>query len=680
MGSRGKLLSSSSKSNLLNINVQGTKSHLMNVQGRTYRSGAASSNSRNKLPEFYSNPNSPREGQRGYRGTGQSNGSLPSVGSRTGICSPKKSSAGMTSVGGTSLSQVKPADEDGVIFAVSKKQPGVPFVFRTQTARMVSPERLNLDRRNLAICPVLEGEEQLRLLNFENNNIAKISNLRNLPNLIFLDLYNNQIKEISGLESLGTLRVLMLGKNYIRTVERLECLSKLDVLDLHSNRITKIQNLSHLRDLRVLNLAGNQIDVMENLEGLYSLTELNLRRNNIHTVHGLDQCNSLNRVYLSDNKIASFESLESIFRLNSLAELTLDGNLVASNRYYREYLIDRIKTVKTLDMRRVTDEERRVATMLVRNDEKLEKQRREHLKAERAHTISAIESVWLSKHKRRLSKDRSRSHHNHNVRGPTMKGYYEVKEKTTLLLYGSALDMLTTDNRLFADRERIEKIEIYYCDITSLSENINKLRRFSNANSYAFGHNDIRLFTQLDVLAAFNLKELSVAHNRVCKTTLFRSYIVFKLPTIEILNGKQVSQAERDSAGSKFSLVNSAPMSHLDEILSKRKDKQAATFKEGSKSRKIARHCTAQKILDKKTRYVHNHEKFPPYFVLMQSECVFSFRCRQGLARRFSHRQKGPQTQRNLAVDSSPNRSIDSGGAGISSECSRCACGRRFAK
>lgn len=63
------------------------------------------------------------------------------------------------------------------------------------------------------MCPILDGEDQLRLLNYQHNHIRKIINLQTLKKLIFLDLYDNQIEEISGLSNLRSLRVLMLGKN-----------------------------------------------------------------------------------------------------------------------------------------------------------------------------------------------------------------------------------------------------------------------------------------------------------------------------------------------------------------------------------------------------------------------------------------------------------------------------------
>lgn len=152
---------------------------------------------------------------------------------------------------------------------------------RSNEEKTLYPDKLILDRRKLAYCPILEGEDQLKLINFQHNFIQRIQNLDSLRNLIFLDFYDNQIDRISGLSSLVNLRVLMLGKNKISKIENLDELVYLDVLDLHGNEITKIENLNHLHELRVLNIAANRLKVVENLHGLHSLIEFNLRRNNI---------------------------------------------------------------------------------------------------------------------------------------------------------------------------------------------------------------------------------------------------------------------------------------------------------------------------------------------------------------------------------------------------------------
>ncbi len=103
--------------------------------------------------------------------------------------------------------------KDCVIFGESPIAPGVPVVYRLPEERTANPDRLNLVRRHLTVCPILEGEDRLRLLNLQHNAITRLQNVSNLRRLVFLDLYDNLIHEISGLEGLLSLRVLMLGKN-----------------------------------------------------------------------------------------------------------------------------------------------------------------------------------------------------------------------------------------------------------------------------------------------------------------------------------------------------------------------------------------------------------------------------------------------------------------------------------
>jgi len=253
---------------------------------------------------------------------------------------------------------------DGIIFARIRNNPESLVVFRSPEERLRNPERLNLDRRQLDVCPIMEQELRLRLLNFQNNNIRQIQNLENLPNLIFLDLYNNKLTSLEGpIASVKGLRVLMAGKNRISAISNLTALRKLDVLDLHSNDIKQIDGLQGLADLRVLNLAGNSISVVKNLMSLQSLTELNLRRNVIEKVYELDKLPALQRVFLSHNLIAHFPDMQCLFMVKFLIELSLDGNPMAEGdpAQYRAKVISGMPGLRHLDLKRITDEERILA-------------------------------------------------------------------------------------------------------------------------------------------------------------------------------------------------------------------------------------------------------------------------------------------------------------------------------
>lgn len=156
----------------------------------------------------------------------------------------------------TTTSNTFVVPSDGIIFADSPEFPGLPIVYRTASARAKCPDRLNLDKRSLSVCPVVEGEMQVRLLNYQDNEIREISNLANLPNLIYLDLYSNEITEIVNLGSLKGLRVLLIGKNRIKKLQNLQWCLKLDVLDVQHNLLQSIDNVNCLKCLRVLNVSG----------------------------------------------------------------------------------------------------------------------------------------------------------------------------------------------------------------------------------------------------------------------------------------------------------------------------------------------------------------------------------------------------------------------------------------
>ncbi|RXM98534.1 Leucine-rich repeat-containing protein 49 [Acipenser ruthenus] len=294
-------------------------------------------------------------------------------------------------------------------FVKSLFKPGTPVFLRSPEDSAANPDRLDLDRRNLLVCPLLEGEENLRLLNFQHNLISEIQHLSHLRRLIFLDLYDNHITEISGLSALTSLRVLMLGTNRISRISGLESLSKLDVLDLHGNQIYKMENLSHLLELRVLNLAGNNIVCVEELKGLNSLIELNLRRNHITTVRDVDCLPSLQRLFLSCNTITNFEDIACLSGSPSLTEVSLDENPIAQESWYKQTALRYMVHLRQLDMKRITDEERRMASVIARKEEEKKKEGHKQAiqKEKRRLAIQNAASQWETLIQKRSSTGRS---------------------------------------------------------------------------------------------------------------------------------------------------------------------------------------------------------------------------------------------------------------------------------
>eukprot|EP00794_Sanderia_malayensis_P009894 gene9894-10907_t len=461
---------------------------------------------------------------------------------------------------------------DRVIFTEIPAAPGIPVVYRIEDERLANPDKLNLDRRGLTVCPILEGEGSLRLLNFQHNLIRKIENLSSLRKLIFLDLYDNQVEEISGLSQLRSLRVLMLGKNRITKIENLQELSKLDVLDLHGNKIAKIENISHLAELRVLNLASNELVTINNLAGLNSLTELNLRRNKITNVNEVDLLPNIQRLFMSYNNIKIFQDINSVGRSESLSELSLDGNPFASELNYKQTILLNVTSLRQLDMKKITDEERRIQSVMARKEDekRREFEKLSTLKERRQLAINnakrQYESQYCKDTKKESSSDASNS--SQNLIGSKSVCHLAELDDNCLNFYGpGALEAL---DRNWGDKaaSSLAYVAFQYINFDQIVPYITKVKsKFPNVISVTFKETNISHFGQINALALLDrLEELYIEEgNPIVEFSLWKPYIFFRLSHLSLnkLNGVEVTTTDYVHAEKVFGSLGHVTTSQL---------------------------------------------------------------------------------------------------------------------
>uniref|UniRef100_A0AAZ3Q0M7 Leucine-rich repeat-containing protein 49 n=1 Tax=Oncorhynchus tshawytscha TaxID=74940 RepID=A0AAZ3Q0M7_ONCTS len=452
----------------------------------------------------------------------------------------------------------------GDAITLSENSPsGFPIAFRSCDDCALSPERIDLDRRCLEECHLLEGMGRLRLLNFQHNLITHIHNLSHLRHLAFLDLYDNHISQMSGISALASLRVLMLGKNRIQRTCSLDNLTKLDILDLHGNQISQIGNLSHLSELRVLNLAGNCISRVDNLQGLDSLTELNLRRNCISTVTEVDQLPCLQRLFLSCNSITSFDELACLGESCSLYELTLDGNPVALETWYKQAALRCVLQLRQLDMKRVTEEERRMACVMARKED--EKKRESHKQA-------------MHKEKRRLA-IRNAALQWEGVRAclehPAQNGAKEEVSPEARAVHRGDSHLAELDGetlRLFGlgALEALERgwgvqtagavtvIAFRYIHFDAIVPTLPRIRvKFPNLSHLIFLETNVSRLPQLAALAQVRRLDQLTIHpegNPVVSLSLWRSFLIYRLHHFNLhkINNLEVTMNDVISAERLF--------------------------------------------------------------------------------------------------------------------------------
>ena len=202
-------------------------------------------------------------------------------------------------------------------------------IYRRPAIRNQNTDKLYLNKKDLPHIPLLEGEENLKLLSLETNLISKIDHLISLNNLLFLNLYENRISEIENLHTVPKLKALMLGKNQITRIKNLNCLVDIEVLDLHSNKIKLIENLFSLKKLRILNLANNQLTSFVELMNNKNLEDLNLRKNLIVSIPNLTTSfGKLRKINLGKNMISKIEFILEFKKLKKIEELYIEGNPV----------------------------------------------------------------------------------------------------------------------------------------------------------------------------------------------------------------------------------------------------------------------------------------------------------------------------------------------------------------
>ena len=131
-----------------------------------------------------------------------------------------------------------------------------------------------------------------------------------------------------------------------------------------------------------------------------------------------------------------------------------------------------------------------------------------------------------------------------------------------LFIYGNAIEVL--DKAEF--QKSVEEITFQYMRFNIIvgSPNMKKLRRFEKLRKLTFMDNNIHSFVQISKLEAITtLKSLSITNNDVHQTSLCRCFIVYRFPFVTEINGKPVSDEEKQEARTQFQ--------NFDKILSTQK-------------------------------------------------------------------------------------------------------------
>ena len=138
-------------------------------------------------------------------------------------------------------------------------------------------------------------------------------------------------------------------------------------------------------------------------------------------------------------------------------------------------------------------------------------------------------------------------------------GHAEIEGDTMLFIFGNALEVL--GNAEF--QKSVEQISFQYSRFDSIVDHTNlaKLKKFQKLTKLSFTHNFLHSFVQISKLECLpHLTAITIEHNDIVKTALYRSFIVYRFTHLVTINGQPVTEVDKQRSRKLFQ--------HFDRLLS----------------------------------------------------------------------------------------------------------------
>jgi len=207
----------------------------------------------------------------------------------------------------------------------------------------------------------------LQELKLNNNHLSTLKCFGPMPKLVRLYCSYNRLvtlttEEKCGLRALPSLEELDVSNNELQDFCGLQdcTLRDLKLLRATNNNIAKIEYINHLRSLRELDLRANKVRQFDLycFNNLHSIRILRLDENGIRSISNLGSLEKLQKLFLSGNRLTDLFELDRLYDFERLEELVLTGNPITRKNMYRLSVIKRLPTLRVLDDKDVTQEER----------------------------------------------------------------------------------------------------------------------------------------------------------------------------------------------------------------------------------------------------------------------------------------------------------------------------------
>jgi len=290
----------------------------------------------------------------------------------------------------------------------------------------------------------------------------------------------------------------------------------------------------------------------------------------------LDTLPSLQRIFLSYNQIESFGNINCLANSSSLVDLALDNNPIANHSNYKQCILQSVTTLKQLDMKRLTEEEKRIAQVIARKEEekRKENERITSIKERRRLAISNAKRQWdkqFNRERKSITPTGGCDHGNsrHSRGNSALKEYSSSSchlaelDNDTLSLYGPrSLDAMDKNWGEKSGTNSVETISFKFINFPDIVPRLKTLNdRFPAVQTLRFEATNITSLNEINALAL--MRRMSHIHigdgNPITDSLFWKEYVVFKMKPLKLstINDEQISISQIEASKRIFGKLQS---------------------------------------------------------------------------------------------------------------------------
>ena len=407
------------------------------------------------------------------------------------------------------------------------------------------PKILQLVDKNIQEMPVIPVG--VKALFISKNSIKDVKQIAQHPTLEIIDVSFNLI-EVAEIDPPPHLKALILSSNNITEILSTCILSNLRVLNISQNKITDF-NTDICPNIMTLNLSYNKIKEFS----LHSKTmvELSLQNNFIDTFT-VEEAPELLRLDLSFNKL---EDISFIEKLPKITHFSAEGNKLA--KFWESYVVYTRKKIIAINGRVLTEGEKAIHRDRVLRTEKPAEEtpyqlissiRKEYKKiksltVEMEECPDDIVCIWMARSHEKCQRLGTVEHQSRSI-----KNWIHYEKDGALVVYGP---MLPND----IPSKPFRSLSLNYTPIHKggpVEQAVIELAK-RQPIILTLNHNMLNTLADLLFLRFFDsVTILSIEGNLAAKMTLFRPFISYIMPSINVINGVELSTLERQSGIDHF--------------------------------------------------------------------------------------------------------------------------------